>query len=118
MLTSVALAEPPCDYYAVDYKNLDNPSDTYDDWCVELCFNYGDYSGTYVNSCGNGNLVLFFDSMNKTALMYSTITEYSEAGYLKFHGDRLYIFTGIIDCGEGYRYEVRGHKSDECENGM
>ena len=111
LLAGVAFAGTPCDSYEFRYTDLDNPGSS-GTWCVELCFNYEEQSGAFLGFCDMGvpgNLVLFFDSMKKQALMYNPVT----VGYLKFHGDRLFIFTGIEDC-DGTRYEIRGHKVDEC----
>jgi hypothetical protein len=113
LLTGVAFAEPPCAYYEYSYTGLDNPDTGIT--CTELCFNYGESNGQYSSFCEYyGSLALFFDSMNKEALAYSIN---NDVGYLKFHGDRLYIFNGIFSCGGGSRFEVRGHKVDSCENG-
>jgi hypothetical protein len=109
LLAGVAFAGSSCDDYEFDYKDLDNPENS-GTWCVELCFNYG--SSTFTGFCDadvTGNLVLFFDSMKKQALWYAP----DALGYLKFHGDRLFIFNGIELCGST-RYEIRGHKVDAC----
>jgi hypothetical protein len=119
LLTGVAFAGSNCHDYEFDWTDLDNPGMS-GTWCVELCFNYGDQSGNFSGFCeADGNLVLFFDAMNKQALFYATSTSiYPNVGYLKFHGDWLHVFTGIMFCDIGYRYEVRGHKVDECTGGM
>jgi hypothetical protein len=116
LLTGVAFAQGVCDYYEYTYTGLDDPFETGMS-CTQLCFNYGEPYGMYTLFCGYyGNLTLFFDSMNKEALAYSIN---NDVGYLKFHGDRLYIFNGIFYCGSGgYRYEVRGHKVESCDHGM
>jgi hypothetical protein len=81
------IQHPPtenCYYYEYTYTSLDNPEDSGPS-CTELCFNYGDNSGTFAGLCNSfGNLVLFFDSMKKQALWYSTSTP--SLGFLKFHG--------------------------------
>ena len=114
LLTGVAFAGSNCHDYEFDWTDLDNPemSGTY---CVELCFNYGDQSGNFSGFCeADGNLVLFFDSMKKQALWYSTSTP--SVGFLKFHGSKLHVFNGITYCVNGMesRFEVRGHKVDSC----
>jgi hypothetical protein len=117
LLAGVAFAinGEDCYYYETFYINLDNPSETENDYCWQLCFKHGEPSGNYSPFCmGDGDLVLFFDSMNEKALLYTTSINGEEVGYLKFHGDRLFIFNGIISCGEGNRYEVKGHRVNEC----
>jgi hypothetical protein len=119
LLNGVSFANGDCYDYEYIRTNLDNPDNQITD-CIELCFNEGDNSGTYANFCGgSGNLVLFFDSMNTQALLYSTSPgPHMEIGYLKFHGDWLHVFTAIIYCsnpGGNYRYGVRGNKADECK---
>jgi hypothetical protein len=117
LLTGVspAINGEDCYYYETFYINLDNPSDTANDYCWQLCFKQGEPSGTYASFCWSGDLVLFFDSMNEKALLYYPGGAGAvEVGFLKFHGDRLFIFNGIISCGEGYRYEVKGHRVNEC----
>lgn len=114
LLTGVSFANGDCYYYEYVYTNLDREET--DTWCAELCFN----SGTYSEFCESGNMILFFDSMKKQALLYSTNTTppYQEVGYLKFHGDQLHVFTGIFYCTGAFqeRFFVRGHKVDYCEN--
>jgi hypothetical protein len=107
LLTGVAFATGDCSLYEFHYTWLDDPEIS-GTWCVELCF----YSGYYYGFCDltTGDLELFFDSMKKQALFSNN---YDVNGYLKFHGDNLFSFTGIEDC-DGYRYEIRGHKVEEC----
>ena len=114
LLTGVAFANGgPCYYYEYVWTDL-NPPFTSDTSCTELCFNYGDHTGTYSNFCGSGDLVLFFDPMNKQALLYATGI-YPEVGYIKFHGDSLHVFTGIEYCEYNGRFQIRGHKVDGCK---
>jgi hypothetical protein len=116
LLTGFAFAGGDCHYYEYTYTGLDIPdADTY---CVELCFSYGDHSGTHSGFCFPGNLALFFDSMNKQALLYYPGDAGGvEVGYLKFHGSpSLNVFTGILYCNTSFadRYTVRGHIVDHC----
>jgi hypothetical protein len=84
------------------------------DHLVVLCFDIGENDGSFTGLCNaEGQMSLFFDSMKKEALAYSETNPY---GYLKFHGDHLYVVQGIGYCA-GDRWELRGHKLESCPGG-
>ena len=100
LLTGVAFAADCYEYcYAITNTEVDNPTNTYTDCAVfQFC---DDNSG----SAGSVDMSLFFDSMKDQGLFYDS----SCVGYLKFHGDDLYIFTGIGFCS-GTRWMYKGHQ--------
>jgi hypothetical protein len=113
LLSGAASAAGGCYDYQFSYNNLDSPEAGLG--CVQLCFDFENHSGTYSEFCEGGNLVLFFDSLLKRALLYGSDTQ-TEVGHLKFHGEWLDNFNGELYCqdGEGGRYAVSGYKSDSC----
>jgi hypothetical protein len=116
LLTGVAFAQGICFDYAFSCTNLDSPEESaIDCGCVELCFDYGGPFGHFVGFCADGNLVTFFNQMNKEVLLYYPGVDGVEVGRLKFHGSPwLNVFNGIIYCSDTGRWEVKGHKVDEC----
>jgi hypothetical protein len=115
LLTGVAFAQVDCSLYEFTWTDLDNGKTG--EWCAEICFGSGTYSGFCEES---GSLVFFVDPMQDQALFYATSTSSPNPplGYLKFHGDDRHrdyrtVFNGIEYC-DGYRYKIRGHKVDGC----
>ena len=94
LLTGVAFAQPSddCSCYEITCTNLDTGS-VVADHLVVLCFDMGEKDGSFTGLCNaEGQMCLFFDSMKKEALAYSETNPY---GYLKFHGDHLYVVQGM-----------------------
>jgi len=114
LVTGIAFAGGSCYYYEYTYTGLDNPEDS-GLWCQEICFDFGNNSGTFDGFCEAGDLSLFFGPtfLNPQALLYSGDTG-TEVGYLTFHGSWFGAFNGIEYCSDGGRYTVHGHKVDSC----
>ena len=111
LLTGVAFAPPMCwpFCYEMTATDLDDPTNTHTG-CIrlDLCEN----NTGFINGPFGTNMSLFFDSMRKQALGYDD-SDPSCVGYFKFHGDDLYVITGIGFC-EGERHQIRGHQSACC----
>lgn len=104
-----AAPRPDCYCYEITCTNLDHDM-VVADHPVVLCFNTYEDRGLFSGLCNaRGEMSLFFDAMNTQALAYSENNPY---GYLKFHGDRLHVVTGIGYCLED-RWTLRGHKVDD-----
>jgi len=111
LLAGVAFATgTTCNCYEYSYTDLDRPEFSSTS-TIDLCFNFGDNSGTQYAFCGGGELSLFFDGMIKQALLYSTSPD-SSVGSLKFHGEMLHAFNGIFYCYPD-RFILHGYKIHE-----
>ena len=114
LLTAIASAQS-FDYfscYEITCTNLDNPEDT-QSYESGILFDFETNEAYFDSICGEeGELSLFFDSAKKQALAYPMSGSIIAA--LKFHGDWLNIITGIAYRNGNSRYEVKGHKTDNC----
>jgi hypothetical protein len=112
LVAGVALAEW-CECYEINYTSLDGVGGSGTFGSV-ICFDYdnkGNANYFCTPPCTSGPpLYMFFDSMNKEAIMYTDAFGQCTV-YFKFHGDDNYAVTGITDSA-GYRYEFRGHQVD------
>lgn len=104
LLAGVSFAQPCGVCYEATVIDLDDPTNTHTG-CIGIDFCSGE-----VYSPFGTDMVFFFDSMNDQALGYSD-SDPSCVGYIKFHGDHLFILKGIGYC-EGERHEIKGHQID------
>jgi hypothetical protein len=111
LLHGAALAFPPCDYeecYEVTTTLIDNPDTVIPPFFAKICLVYGDNIGK-ASRCGEDDVYmsLFFDSMNKQALVYGEDC----VQYFKFHGDNNHISIGTGYCEEE-RFSSRAIKTE------
>lgn len=110
LVTGVAFADW-CDCYEVTCTNLEDGTKITHN--VEFCFDpyspTSDYNWFFGLCNDEGHMALFFDSMRKQALAFSS--ENNPLAYLKFHGDWLHVVSGIVYC-YGDRWTIRGHVTD------
>ena len=107
LLTGESFARD-CYCYEVVATNLDTPANSQTIYPV-LCFDY-DNTGDIYSKFGPGEMSLFFDPMREQALGFDPKNP-SCVGYFKFHGDWLYVLTGIGYC-VGDRWQLKGHQID------
>ena len=96
--------------YEVTVTDLDDPTNTHTG-CIYINF----FDNTMESPFGT-DMSLFFDSMKEQVLIYDD-SDPSCVGYVKFHGDNLYIIKGIGYC-EGERHNIKGHQIDCSSNPM
>jgi len=108
LVTGIAFAGSigSCSCYEAVWTDLDDNTST--PYCCEyICINEGNNTGQW----GGMDLYLFFDSMNKKVLGYSSNGDICTA-YWKYHGDDYSIINGIHKCSNSHRLAFRGVKTD------